>query len=209
VQSNVWDPGDGAGQTISFSGVSFTVTAHSGTNSTAEGPISYPSVFIGSNFGRNTSGSNLPKLVSSIANVPTGWSHNASSAIAGTFNAAYDVWFSTGSGNEDAPSGGYLMVWLYDPPNAQPLGAPSQNGFSLAGATWDVWIDNGYRRPVISYVRTQPTPSMEFDLNIFIQDAVRRGTIQSGWYLSNIFAGFEIWQGGVGLKTNNFCAIVN
>jgi hypothetical protein len=28
-------------------------------------------------------------------------------------------------------------------------------------------------------------------------------------YLTNIFSGFEIWTGGVGLETTSFCAGVN
>ena len=38
---------------------------------------------------------------------------------------------------------------------------------------------------------------MSFDLNLFIKDAVtnRPNTILSGWYLTNVFVGFEIWRG--------------
>ena len=62
---------------------------------------------------------------------------------------------------------------------------------------------------VISYVTTQPIDDMEFALNAFIKDAVNRpGALQSSWYLSNVFAGFEIWSGGVGLATKAFYAIV-
>ena len=58
---------------------------------------------------------------------------------------------------------------------------------------------------------TQTTLSLSFDLNRFIQDAVnnRPNTIQSGWYLSNVFTGFEIWRGGVNLESTGFCAAVN
>ena len=64
--------------------------------------------------------------------------------------------------------------------------------------------------PCISYVRSQATTSISFDLNKFIQDAVKRPEkpIQSSWYLTNVFAGFEIWSGGTGLKTTDFSAIV-
>ena len=59
---------------------------------------------------------------SSIGSVQTMWSNNAGS-IGGSYNAAYDVWFSTSAtGDSGAPSGGYLMVWFYDPQAAQPIG---------------------------------------------------------------------------------------
>ncbi|MCW2929205.1 MAG: glycoside hydrolase, family 6, partial [Actinomycetia bacterium] len=37
-----------------------------------------------------------------------------------------------------------------------------------------------------------------------VADAVRRGYISSSWYLIDVEAGFELWQGGAGLATNSF-----
>jgi hypothetical protein len=205
VQNNVW--GGSGSQALSYSGVSFTVTQQTGNNPTTGGPVSYPSVFIGSNNGRSTTGSNLPKQVSSLTTVPTGWSWSGNS---GTFNAAYDVWFSTGAGGDSGnPSGGYLMVWYYKPGNAQPIGGPPAGVVSLAGGAWNIWIGTQLGKPIISYVRTETINSLSFDLNDFIKDAVTRGVLSNSMYLTNIFAGFEIWSGGVGLKTDNFCAVVN
>jgi hypothetical protein len=170
-------------------------------------------VFIGSNFGRSTSGSNLPKAVTTLTEVSTSWRW---SSAAGEFNAAYDVWFSSGGGGDGGtPSGGYLMVWLHDPPSAQPLGNPAGPA-SISGRTWNVWVCNSSTGcnqngvPVVSYVATSTVSELSFDLAEFIRDAVenRPGTISNGWYLTNIFAGFEIWSGGVGLRTENFCALV-
>ena len=206
VQNNVW--GGSGSQALSYSGVSFTVTQQTGNNPTTGGPVSYPSVFIGSNNGRSTSGSGLPKQVGSLTTVPTGWSW--SGFPSGTFNAAYDVWFSSGAGGDSGnPSGGYLMVWYYKPGNAQPIGGPPAGVASLAGGSWNVWIGTQLGRPIISYVRTETINSLSFDLNDFIKDAVTRRVLSNSMYLTNIFAGFEIWSGGVGLKTDNFCAVVN
>jgi hypothetical protein len=211
VQNNVW--GATAMQTLRISGVSFEVAQQTGSNGTSGGPVSYPSVFIGSNYGRMTTNSNLPKQVSTLTKIDTSWSINAGSQ-SGTYNAAYDVWFSTSaSGDPEAPTGGYLMVWFYDPSNAQPIGGVVSSNLSIPGVNgaWDVWVGPNAGRPCISYVAKQPITNMTFDLNLFIQDAVknRSNTIQSSWYLTNVFAGFEIWSGGVGLKTNDFYAIVN
>ena len=213
VQNNVW--GGGGSQTVEYLGTTFHVTNRSGTNPTTGAPGSYPSVFIGSNNGHTTSGSNLPKQVSALSSVQTSWSHNAGSSISGQYNAAYDVWFSTGAGGDPgAPSGGYLMVWLYKSDQAvRPLGNTiAQSGATIPGieGTWDVWIGQQMGKPCISYVRTQTLNTFKFDLNAFIQDAVKRAEkpIQSSWYLTNVFAGFEIWSGGVGLKTTEFSAVV-
>jgi hypothetical protein len=216
VQNNVW--GADATQTLTYTGTTFEVTSQTGNTPSsgpnAIGPVSYPSVFIGSNNNRTTQGSNLPIAISAIKSVKTAWS--VKTGVPGTYNAAYDVWFSTGSGGDPAaPSGGYLMVWFYKPSNAQPIGPQaSAQGVTIPGVkgTWDVWIGpntGNSNRPVISYVATSPIDSMEFDLNAFIQDALKRpNALQSSWYLTNVFAGFEIWSGGTGLKTTSFYATV-
>ena len=65
-------------------------------------------------------------------------------------------------------------------------------------------------KPCVSYVAQQNFTSWTFSLGDFIQDAIARncsGTTKclgSTWYLTNVFAGFEIWYGGVGLETKDF-----
>jgi hypothetical protein len=203
----------------------FKMTNQQASRPTNMGPTGFPSMFIGANSGHMTTGSNLPKQVSALTTVPTVWTWNDNATLADTtvnsYNATYDVWFSTQPQGEPAtsnPSGGFLMVWLYDPPDAQPIGRPVYQGVTIpdVSGTWDVWIGPNGTRPCISYVRTQPALSMSFDLNAFIKDAVNSRpdatgapTIQNSWYLSNVFIGFEIWRGGVGLETTNFCVAVD
>jgi hypothetical protein len=50
--------------------------------------------------------------------------------------------------------------------------------------------------------------SLEYKLGDFIRDAVTRGYVQNSWYLTNVYAGFEIWSGGVGLETTDFAVTV-
>jgi hypothetical protein len=214
IQNNVW--GNDTSQSIGYDGTTYTITEQTGMNAAsgpnAGAPVSYPSVFIGSNYNRMTAGSNLPKQVSALGTVKTGWSNNAGPAVSGIYNAAYDVWFSTNAaGDPEAPSGGYLMVWYYKPDGAQPIGNVMKMGITIAGVsgTWDVWQGPNNGKPVISYVRTESINSLEYDLNAFIKDATdNQNVIQKSWYLSNVFAGFEIWSGGVGLKTTSFYADV-
>jgi hypothetical protein len=73
-----------------------------------------------------------------------------------------------------------------------------------------VWYGTQHEgKPVISYTAQSSVNSLSFDLLDFIKDAVGRSKVSSSWYLTNIMAGFEIWNGGQGLKVNNFCAVVN
>jgi hypothetical protein len=228
MQVNEWN--STASQTMSYGGGYFfkmtTQQASSCPAGTAcEGstgnPTGFPSMFVGANSKNATTNSNLPKLVSSISSVPTTWNWTDNGTLSDSanncYNATYDVWFSTNPAGEptaSAPTGGYLMVWLYKPQDAHPIGdSPSSSGVSLAGVpgTWDIWIGKNGTLPCISYVNVAGTQSMSFDLNVFIKDAVnnRPNTIQGSWYLTNIFGGFEIWRGGVGLQTTSFCVEVN
>lgn len=211
LQTNVW--GASAQEAMTYSGPSFTITKQTGSGNTSGAPASYPSVFIGSN-NNHTSGSasNLPKAVSSITSIPTTFDTNANSCNCGNYNASYDVWFSTSSaGDAAAPSGGYLMVWLYKPSGAQPIGGTIASNVTIPGVsgTFNVWSGDNGGKPCISYVSTSNVNSMTFDLKAFISDAVSRGKVQNSWYLTNVFGGFEIWSGGVGLKVNKFSAVVN
>jgi hypothetical protein len=74
-----------------------------------------------------------------------------------------------------------------------------------------VWVGTNGDKPCISYVRTETSHVLSTDLNFFVRDAVenRPNTISSDWYLSNVFIGFEIWNGGAGLETTSFCVSVN
>lgn len=193
-------------------------TSCSGSSGT---PTGYPSMFVGANSKNATTNSNLPKQVSSIASVLTSWTWADNGTLSDStnncYNATYDVWFSTSSAGEptaSAPSGGYLMVWFYKPQDAHPIGdSPKYSGVSIPGiaGTWDIWIGNNGTIPCISYVNVDGIQSMSFDLNVFIKDAVnnRPNTIQDNWYLTNVFSGFEIWRGGLGLQTTSFCVEVN
>jgi hypothetical protein len=219
LQVNQWNSTEP--QVMAYGGeYFFKMTQQDAVVPTNGGPTGFPSMFIGANANNATQGSNLPKQVSALSSVPTTWiwSDNGLMAdeVANIWNSTYDVWFSTiPQGEPDAfgPSGGYLMVWLYDPPSAQPIGRVMYPGVTIEGVdgTWDVWVGPNGGRPCISYVRTEPSHVLSTDLNFFIRDAVenRPATILNEWYLTNVFIGFEIWQGGAGLETTSFCAIVN
>jgi hypothetical protein len=218
MQVNQWN--STATQIMAYGGdYFFKMTQQDASTATNGAPTGFPSMFIGANAGNMTVGSNLPMQVSAIAAVPTTWAWNDNGLMAdqtaNIWNSTYDVWFSTNPGGEPsefAPSGGYLMVWLYDPPAAQPIGRVTYSGVTIEGVdgNWDIWVGTNSSRPCISYVRTEPSLVLSTDLNFFIRDAVdnRPNTILGDWYLSNVFIGFEIWAGGAGLETTAFCASV-
>jgi hypothetical protein len=212
VQNNEW--GSTAGQTITYgSGANFQVTVQKGTGAN-NNPEGFPSVFTGANSNHSTgSSSMLPRAVSSIpkGSVMTSmtWADNGAT---GSYNAAYDVWFSTSSAGEpadSAPSGGFLMVWYHMPSSNQPIGSMIASA-TIGGKNWNVWYgtNSGNQKPCVSYVAQTSINSFSYSLGDFIQDAVGRGYVQSTWYLTNVFAGFEIWNGGVGLAVTDFSVTV-
>jgi hypothetical protein len=219
LQVNEW--GSKSPQTMTHGGdYFFRMTVQQATTGTqgTGAPTGYPSMFIGSNSGHTTADSNLPKAISEIQSARTTWIWNDNGTLGDTetniFNAAYDVWFNqdASQSTSSGPTGGYLMVWLYDPPNAEPIGGePAFTDVALDGVdgTWDIWIGLNGTRPCISYVRTETTLELTFDLKHFIDDATtRQGGIDPSWALTNIFTGFEIWQGAQDVETTAFCAIV-
>jgi hypothetical protein len=214
VQNNAW--GSTAGQTITFGpGTKFKVTVQNESRMNNTTPAGYPSIFTGAYNNRSTTGSGLPRAISMIpaGSVQTSFTWS-DTGVTGSYNAAYDVWFSTGSGGDpsaSAPSGGFLMVWFNDSPQNQPIGSAIANGtVTIGGKQFSIWYGMNGSKPCVSYVAQQNFYSWTFSLGDFIQDAITRncqGTtkcVNPSWYLTNVFAGFEIWNGGVGLEVKDF-----
>jgi len=206
-------------QTEDVSGLGFSMTNPNNTvpTSTANNPLGFPSIFIGQYQAKKTTGSNLPKAVSALTSVPTIFSTNVDTMGNTSYNATYDVWFTASSAPLSGSSvgspgtdGAYLMVWQFMPSDKRPRGTLKANGSVITGVKggWDVWYDST-NPPCVSYVSSNKTATLEFDLNNFIQDAIQNSYgVKASQYLSIIFAGFEVWTGGDGLKINKFCANV-
>jgi len=219
IQNNNWGS-SGNGQTISYTNNTFKITATTGNGASA--PASFPSVFIGANgqIGGGTfdtaSDDNLPIQVSTIQSVQTSFAWSGGSG-GKDFNATYDVWFASSSpapGSYNDAISGFVMVWLHKPANHQPIGNIARQA-TISGASYDVWVGprggsgTNSGAPVVSYVAKTEVGSMTFDLNLFIKDAAASG-IQSSWYLTDVFGGFEIWTGSdsAGLQCTGFTCVV-
>ncbi|MEU6037174.1 cellulose binding domain-containing protein [Actinomadura sp. NPDC047616] len=204
AQNNIW--GASTPQCITVDGTSFRVDSSGHQNSTSGAPAAYPSLFKGCHWGQCTSNSGLPVQVGSMPAVTSSWSTTQTGS--GAYNVSYDLWYNTTPTTTGAPDGAEVMIWLNHNGGVQPAGSRVATGVQIAGATWDVWtaqMDWKY----IAYVRTSGTSSVsDLDLRAFTRDAVGRGQIQNSWYLIDVEAGFEIWQGGAGLATNSFSVSV-
>ncbi|MEU1684023.1 cellulose binding domain-containing protein [Micromonospora sp. NPDC005707] len=203
VQNNRW--GTSAQQCINVTSTGFSITRQDGVGSTSGAPVSYPSVFVGCHYTNCSPGTNLPVQVKSISSAPASISYNyVSGAI---YDAAYDIWLDP-SPKRDGVNQMEIMIWLNRQGPIQPIGSVVGNA-SIAGRTWEVWRGSNGSNNVISYVAPSPVASMSFDAMAFINDTRSRGAITADWYLTSIQAGFEPWQGGVGLAVNSFSQSVN
>jgi hypothetical protein len=225
IQNNNWGNPTGTNQTITYANNSFKVTSSTG-NPGSNVPASFPSIYIGAN-GNIMGGSystrsddGLPKKISAIQSVNTTFTYQHATAGNRNYNATYDVWFSSSiptATYNDAISG-FVMVWLFKPANNNPIGgSPMLSNQTIPGVSgmWNVYVgprggggaNSG--APVVSYVAASPLTTLTFDLKMFMVDAAKHG-ISADWYLTDVFAGFEIWSGSdaTNLQVTNFTAVV-
>jgi glycosyl hydrolase family 12 len=223
INNNAWGVNSGPGtQQIRFTANSFEVLRQTAGPGGDSSPASFPSIYIGANGaqsgvnGATTTGDNLlPIQVSAITSIPTTFRHNATN---GDYNATYDVWFapSPPQGQYDTAQAAFLMVWTYKPDSRVAIGTRRATA-PVAGRDWGLFVGPrggggpDSNLPVISYVNEGPSvQSFSFDLNQFIDDAVTRGVgLTDAMYLTDVFAGFEIWNGGMGLRVDEFSAEIN
>lgn len=203
VQNNRW--GTTAQQCINVTSTGFSITRQDGVGSTSGAPVSYPSVFFGCHYTNCSPGTNLPMQVSQISSATSSINYNfVGGAI---YNASYDIWLDP-TPKRDGVNQMEIMIWFNRQGSIQPIGS-RVGSTNLGGRSWEVWQGSNGSNNVISYVATSTLNSWSFSVLEFINDVRNRGAITNSWYLTSIQAGFEPWQGGVGLGVNSFSASVN
>ncbi|HJP78969.1 MAG TPA: cellulose binding domain-containing protein [Pseudonocardiaceae bacterium] len=207
VQNNEW--GSSQPECITTDGnAGFTVANSSISNSTSGAPGGYPSIYKGCHWGSCTQNSGLPIQESSMHSgaVISDW--NTSQPGNGAYDVAYDIWYNQQPSTSGQPNGAELMIWINHNGPPEPFGSKVGTA-TVDGVGYDVWYGNqGWN--TISYVRQNGVGSVSgLDIDDVTADAVSRGYIQPSWYLIDVEAGFELWQGGAGLATNSFDVTVN
>jgi hypothetical protein len=209
IQNNEW--GSSASECITSDGnADFTVANSAIANATNGGPGGYPSIYKGCHWGACTTGSGLPIQESSLGagRVTTSWSTSQPGG-SNAYDVAYDIWFNSTPTTSGQPNGAELMIWLNHNGSVQPFGSQVATGVSVGGRSYNVWFGNqGWN--TVSYTMTSGATSVSgLDIGQIAADAVSRGYIQPSWYLIDVEAGFELWQGGAGLATNSFAVNVS
>jgi hypothetical protein len=207
VQNNEW--GSGAAECLAVSGPGgFAVARSAIANSTSGAPGGYPSIYRGCHWGSCTPHSGLPVPVSRLLSpgtVTTTWA--TAQPRAGAYDVAYDIWFNQAPSASGQPDGAELMIWLNHNGPVQPFGSRVGTAV-IGGRSYDVWFGKQAWNTISYSMVTGTTSVRDLDIGQFAADAVRRGYIQKSWYLIDVEAGFELWQGGAGLATDSFAVNV-
>jgi hypothetical protein len=203
--ANGWGP-NFESQSVTWNGTAFTVDSMQGQQGAGYEPASYPTMFCGAYSDSRSGECGLPKALSSISSLRTGWRWSANGNT-GEYNAAYDIWLSNSSDVSGHSS--FLMIWLRDPPGQQPAGRRLVTGVSVSNApgTWDIWAGQAGRLPIVNYVRREgkDSPELEVDVMDFVRDVETRQLTMPGSTVISVAVGFEIWEGPItGLTSQDF-----
>jgi Glycosyl hydrolase family 12 len=212
VQNNEFD--SSASECVATDGgADFTVANSAIDNATNGSSGAYPSIYQGCHWGDCSSGglSAHPIEVSRLTpgTVTTSWS-TAQPGGGSDYDVAYDIWFNQTPTATGQPDGSELMVWLNHHGPVQPFGSEVASNVALGGHTYNVWEGAQSGWDTITYDMTSPATSVSnLDVGTLTQNLVSRGYTKSSWYLIDVEAGFELWQGGAGLKTDSFSVTLN
>jgi len=213
VQNNEFD--SSASECVTTDGnADFTVANSSIANATNGEPGAYPSIYQGCHWGNCSSGglTSSPIEVSSLTTgkVTTSWSTSQPGGSSNAYDVAYDIWINQTPTTSGQPNGTEIMVWLNHNGSVQPFGSEVASNVSLGGHTYNIWYGTQSSWDTVTYDMTSGSTSVSnLDVDTLAQDSVSRGYTQSSWYLIDIEAGFELWQGGAGLATNSFSVSIN
>jgi glycosyl hydrolase family 12 len=170
-------------------------------------PQAYPFVMRGCSWGTcSPPGSGLPEQVSALQQPVATW--YTTQVANGKWDAAFDTWFGTQPMTTGQADGAELMIWL----RARHIKVPPRTPVvRIEHIRWYLlhWraCHGGTCWNYVQFRRVWPVLRVHhLHLLPFIHRAETRGWIQPAWWLENIEAGFELWQGGAGLATDWFWA---
>jgi cellulose 1,4-beta-cellobiosidase len=207
VQNNEYN--SGADECLSTDGGADFAVANSNMDNPPGAPGGYPSIYQGCHWGSCSAGglSANPIQVADLTpgEVTTSWRTTQPGGAANRYDVAYDIWFNQTPTTGGSPNCAEVMVWLGHDGPIQPYGTVVASNAEIGGTDYTVYEGVQTTTPTISYEMDDPATSVSgLDVYPIAQDAVSRGYLSKSCYLIDVEAGFELWQGGVGLATDSF-----
>jgi len=170
-------------------------------------PQAYPFILRGCSWGTCSSpDTSLPRQVSALRRPVATW--YTTQVPRGRWDAAFDTWFGTRPMTTGQADGAEMMIWLAArhvpvPPRTRIVHVEHLRWYLLH---WRICL-KGTCWNYIQFRRVWPVlRARKLHLLPFIHRAEKDGWIRPAWWLENIEAGFELWQGGAGLATRWFWA---
>ncbi len=204
MENNEWN--SSASECVTTDGnADFTVANSSIDLPTDGAPGGYAAIYKGCHWGACTSGSGLPIEVGSLTpgKVTTSW--NTTQTYTGAYDVAYDIWYNQTPTTSGQPNAEEMMIWINHNGGVEPAGSVVASNVSIGGNTYTIWESRASTWNVVSYEMNSGTTSVSnLDVDLLAADSVSRGYMTDSDYLIDLEAGFEIWQGGVGLATNSY-----
>jgi cellulose 1,4-beta-cellobiosidase len=213
VQNNEFD--SGASECVTTDGnADFTVANSSIDNATNGSPGAYPAIYQGCHWGNCSSGglTSGPIEVSDLTHgaVTSSWSTTQPGGSSNAYDVAYDIWINQTPTTSGQPNGTEIMVWLNHNGSVQPYGSEVASDVTIDGNEYNIWEGTQSSWDTVTFDMVNPATSVSnLDIGDLAQKSVSLGYSQSDWYLIDVEAGFELWQGGAGLATNSFSVSVN
>jgi hypothetical protein len=176
------------------------------------GVAAYPSIFAGKHWrvGTQDGTDGLPILLSAIRGggvLTSSFTADLSQVSpGGKWDSAWDMFLST------VPDGGgnsyEIMVWLHRV-DCQPIGGHVQATVTIDGQTFDVWQGGHTVSYVANPLKEGSDATLKIDVGKIMDDSIKRGFFPENWYLVDIEAGFEVWDGSNNLVAKHFDVTYN
>lgn len=175
----------------------------------------YPDEIWGCEWGICTPHSPLPIQVKNIHRMHTTWINTKHRYIPGMFNVAYDIWLTNKRDINGRHDGVELMVWLRHKGGCcwtkGTIGFPKlgRYRYRLMTRFMTDTVHHARWRFIEWRMIHQVWKVEHMNLGRIIKACVRRGLISPNQWVESVGAGYEIWDGAVGMQTRVFSVHMN
>lgn len=175
----------------------------SGARVSGAEPVAFPYIYVGCSWTICTPHSGFPARAHQVRSLLTSWRMGVPAR--GVWAAGIDLWFTRRPAVSGQQHGAELMIWF----NSHDVAASQGPVVVIDHIRWylEHWVTTHHGRTwqYVQLRRVHPTAHIQrLNLAPFIKAVERHGFVKRQWWLTGVEAGFEIWRGGVGLRTEQF-----
>lgn len=164
----------------------------------------FPNTFAGCETSVCSPRSGMPARVRDIRSLTSTWHYAPAHRWKG--DATYDIWFDPRPRTRGQDTGAEIMIWT----DTRGLGRPAGHAVKIDGAQWRYsWHraanKHGQSWNYLLFWKASPSDRIDsLPLKSFVTFAEWRRLVLPRWYLTGVEAGFELWSGGTGARTEDY-----